>query len=321
MLSLTTKNIPEVRYLLVSDEMAGQRIDNFLLTHLKGVPRTRIYRILRKGEVRVNKGRIKPDYRLNEGDSIRIPPVRQQEENTTIPHIPAKVERSLLDKIIYEDDDLILINKPAGLAVHGGSGLSFGVIEALRILKPEIKSLELIHRLDRETSGCLLIAKRRSALRCVHEQLRAGQLEKHYLALVKGQWQAGKVVDAPLQKNQLSSGERMVRVSEEGKACRTEFSILTRYNEATLMKIRLITGRTHQIRVHSQYVGHEVAGDPKYGDDPFNRLMKGKGLSRLFLHASRISLNLPKTGERLTLEAPLEGDLNNVLNVLEVVKS
>ncbi len=346
--------VPRVYHISVPEEVENQRIDNFLITHLKGVPKTYIYRVIRKGEIRVNKGRVKPDYRLKAGDSIRIPPVRQSSghghghgsEQNSEPRlrIPSRVETEIENHILYEDNEILVLNKPAGLAVHGGSGLNFGVIEALRIIRPKQKTLELVHRLDRDTSGCLLIAKKRSALKFLHEQLNEGQVEKKYLALVKGDWQAGEIVDAPLIKNQLSSGERIVRVGKTGKPSTTEFRVLERFNIATLMEIKLITGRTHQIRVHCQYAGHPVAGDQKYGDDEFNRLMKEKGLARLFLHASRVSFILPsdqndrtggneqsdqsERGERnqrqgnqqrnqqgtlASFEAPLDQDLNTVL--------
>lgn len=312
MINAPIQTSPKAYHFMVPDDTAGQRIDNFLLSHLKGVPRTRVYRIVRKGEVRVNKGRVKPDYRLAKGDSIRIPPIRQSEDMPE-PVISPRIEHNILSQILYEDEDLILLNKPSGMAVHGGSGLSYGIIEALRILKPEMRNLELIHRLDRDTSGCLLIAKRRSALKFMQAQLREQALEKRYLALLQGDWQGGKIVEAPLLKNQLSSGERMVRVHDEGKYARTEFKIVKKFDFATLMEIRLITGRTHQIRVHSQHAGHPVAGDPKYGDSDFNRLMKEKGLSRLFLHASAITFPLPQNGKQITVEAPLGDELSKLL--------
>lgn len=322
MVSFDTKKDSLVHHLAIDSESSGQRLDNFLFTYLKGVPKSRIYRIIRKGEIRINKKRVKPDYKLCPGDDLRIPPLRLGEEKPPITCIPSNVEKSLLDQILYEDNDLLVMNKPAGIAVHGGSGLSFGVIEALRILKPEIKSLELIHRLDKETSGCLLIAKRRSALRFMHEEMRSGRIEKNYLALVKGKWQAGKVVDLPLIKNQLSGGERIVRVSELGKPSRTEFKVLKmlaaeqQCGPISLMEVHLVTGRTHQIRVHAEHVGHPIAGDLKYGDNDFNRFMKTKGLSRLFLHANRITIPLPKTGQLMSIEAPLDNNLTAVLENL-----
>ena len=261
---------PNVQFLTISDDEAGQRIDNYLLSKLKGVPKSLMYRIVRKGEVRINKGRVKPEYKLQAGDILRIPPVRISEKEQ--PQISNKLNKvnQLGNQIIFEDDYLLAINKPSGIAVHGGSGLSFGVIEALRALRPEARFLELVHRLDRDTSGILLIAKKRSVLRHLHEQLRIKTIQKDYLALVRGQWQSHcKVVQAPLLKNELSGGERIVRVSEQGKPSETRFSIEERYIAATLIKASPITGRTHQIRVHTQYAGHPIALDDKYGDAEF----------------------------------------------------
>lgn len=359
---------PRVYHISVPEDVEGQRLDNFLITHLKGVPKAYIYRVIRKGEVRVNKGRVKPDYRLCAEDSIRIPPVRQsldqgqgqgqdqghrqgqvlgqhqrQESGRNAElRIPVRIEREIENHILYEDNEILVLNKPAGLAVHGGSGLNYGVIEALRIIRPKQKTLELAHRLDRDTSGCLLIAKKRSALKFLHEQLIKGQVEKKYLALVKGDWQAGDIIDAPLIKNQLSSGERIVRVGKAGKASTTEFRVLERFSSAasslcaTLMEVKLITGRTHQIRVHCQYAGHPVAGDQKYGDDDFNRLLKGQGLTRLFLHASRVSFILPEglnkgsinkdtlnkgsLASLASFEAPMDQELNTVLIKLRNIR-
>jgi 23S rRNA pseudouridine955/2504/2580 synthase len=316
MASLSALKSPSVYYITVSEDFVGQRLDNFLTTHLKGLPKTRIYRIIRKGEVRVNKGRVKPDYRLNPGDVIRIPPVRTAEE-TPLNHVPEKVNQLLLSQILYEDDGLIVLNKPSGMAVHGGSGLSFGVIEALRILRPDVRSLELVHRLDRDTSGCLMVAKKRSILRILHAALREGQLGKVYWTLVKGPWKGGKRIDAPLQKNQLSSGERIVRVNQaQGQSAYTEFKVLQNYPQATLLEARPLTGRTHQIRVHATHAGSPIAGDPKYGDEEFNRQMKKIGLNRLFLHAKSICISLPDHTEPLTIEAPLVCPLTDVLDNL-----
>ena len=313
---------PNVQFLTISDDEAGQRIDNYLLNKLKGVPKSLIYRIVRKGEVRINKGRIKPEYKLQAGDILRIPPVRISEKEQ--PQISNKLNKvnQLENQIIFEDDYLLAINKPSGIAVHGGSGLSFGVIEALRALRPEARFLELIHRLDRDTSGILLIAKKRSVLRHLHEQLRIKTIQKDYLALVRGQWQSHcKVVQAPLLKNELSSGERIVRVSEQGKPSETRFSIEERYIAATLIKASPITGRTHQIRVHTQYAGHPIALDDKYGDAEFDRQMRELGLDRLFLHAFSLCFEHPKTGETLRLNAPLDGKMKNILQKLRAIKS
>ena len=313
---------PNVQFLTISDDEAGQRIDNYLLSKLKGVPKSLIYRIVRKGEVRINKGRIKPEYKLQAGDVLRIPPVRISEKEQ--PQISNKLNKvnQLENQIIFEDDYLLAINKPSGIAVHGGSGLSFGVIEALRALRPEARFLELVHRLDRDTSGILLIAKKRSVLRHLHEQLRIKIIQKDYLALVRGQWQSHcKVVQAPLLKNELSGGERIVRVSEQGKPSETRFSIEERYIAATLIKASPITGRTHQIRVHTQYAGHPIALDDKYGDAEFDRQMRELGLDRLFLHAFSLCFEHPKTGETLRLNAPLDGKMKNILQKLRAIKS
>jgi 23S rRNA pseudouridine955/2504/2580 synthase len=309
---------PVVREVRIGEHQAGQRIDNFLITQLKGVPKTHIYRILRKGEVRVNKGRIKPDYRLQEGDVVRVPPVRTGE--TPPPARPgSRVLERIAESIIFEDDALLIINKPAGIAVHGGSGLSYGIIEALRALRPQAPFLELGHRLDRDTSGCLVVAKKRSALRAFQALLRSNGMEKHYLALAKGRWGGGtRRVSASLRKNVLSSGERIVRVDPEGKPALSIFEPLTIYGDASLMRVTLITGRTHQVRVHAAHAGHPLAGDDKYGDAEFNRRMGALGLKRLFLHASAIQFTLPMERPReIAISAPLPPELTAVLDKLE----
>jgi 23S rRNA pseudouridine955/2504/2580 synthase len=299
----------------VDDNAAGQRLDNFLLREMKGIPRTRLYRALRKGEVRVNKGRVRADYRLAIGDVVRIPPL-QQPEPSAQPRIPRQQTAQLERQIIYEDDDLLVIDKPSGLAVHGGSGLSFGLIECLRQLRPDARYLELVHRLDRDTSGVILIAKRAPILRELHRQLREKHIEKRYLALVAGKWpRAVRVVDAPLQKNVLQSGERMVRVNREGKRAVTEFSVVERFAGATLIEARPITGRTHQIRVHAQQAGFPLLGDDKYSDDRTAAFARQIGLKRLFLHAASLQFSLPDSGE-LMLQAPLDVTLENILEKL-----
>lgn len=290
----------------VSPEFAGQRIDNFLRNQLKGVPKTLIYRILRKGEVRVNKGRIKPEYKLQAGDLVRVPPLRLAERDEPAPLAQGLLER-LEAAIVYEDKALIVLNKPAGIAVHGGSGLSYGVIEALRQLRPDAKELELVHRLDRDTSGLLMVAKKRSMLRHLHQELRGDGVDKRYMALVRGRWETGKKqVNAPLLKNTLRSGERMVEVTDEGKEALTLFRVLRRFGDfATLVEVRPVTGRTHQIRVHARHAGHAIAGDSKYGDEDFSREIRELGGKRLFLHAYGLKVPLPDGGE-LNLEAPVD---------------
>ncbi|MCX8955766.1 23S rRNA pseudouridine(955/2504/2580) synthase RluC [Erwinia psidii] len=310
-------NTPAVQMVTISADEAGQRIDNFLRTQLKGVPKSMIYRILRKGEVRVNKGRIKPEYKLEAGDEVRIPPVRvaEREDEAVSPKL-ARVA-ALAEAILFEDDHLLVMNKPSGTAVHGGSGLSFGVIEGLRALRPDARFLELVHRLDRDTSGILLVAKKRSALRSLHEQLREKGMQKDYLALVRGQWPSHlKAVQAPLLKNILQSGERVVRVSAEGKPSETRFKVEERYPHATLLRASPITGRTHQIRVHTLHAGHPIAFDNRYGEKDFDAQLAGSGLKRLFLHALALRFTHPATGEVMRMEAPLDDELKQCLAVL-----
>jgi 23S rRNA pseudouridine955/2504/2580 synthase len=302
----STPPTPGVQLVEVAPELAGQRIDNFLITYLKGVPKTLIYRILRKGEVRVNKGRIKPEYKLQAGDIVRVPPVRVPERDEPVPVAQGLLQR-LEAAIVYEDKGLIVLNKPAGIAVHGGSGLSFGVIEAFRQLRPDAKELELVHRLDRDTSGLLMIAKKRSMLRHLHEQLRGDGVDKRYMALVRGHWATSqKQVRAPLLKSNLRSGERMVEVNEEGKEALTLFKVLRRFGDfATMVEARPITGRTHQIRVHALHAGHSIAGDSKYGDEDFTREIRDLGGKRLFLHAYALVVPLPDGG-KIELTAPVD---------------
>ena len=300
----------------IEPDFEGQRIDNYLKTLLKGVPKSMVYRILRKGEVRVNKKRVKPEYKLQPFDIVRIPPIRVAESNAA-PSTKLDKVATLEQHILFEDDIIILVNKPSGMAVHGGSGLSFGVIEALRALRPQQKFLELVHRLDRDTSGCLLIAKKRSALKHLHEQLREKTVDKRYQALVPGSWPENRFkVRAPLKKNILKSGERLVSVSPDGKDSETRFRILESFNDATLVEASPITGRTHQIRVHCLHAGHPIACDDKYGDKDFELRMNNLGLQRLFLHAYRLSFTHPKSGERLTFSAPLDTELTKSLERL-----
>jgi 23S rRNA pseudouridine955/2504/2580 synthase len=303
-----------VQIIEIEPDFIGQRIDNFLLARLKGVPKSVIYRVLRKGEVRVNKKRIKPEYKLQQDDMVRIPPLTVAAEGEPI-SVKLSMVKNLEQHILFEDNDLIVLNKPSGMAVHGGSGLQFGVIEALRALRPLAKHLELVHRLDRDTSGCLLIAKKRSVLTHLHEQLRNKTVEKKYWALVAGDWD-NKVrkVTEPLKKNTLQSGERVVRVDEaDGKQSETRFRILQRYQEGTLVEAFPVTGRTHQIRVHTACKGHPIACDDKYGDNTFTAQMQQIGLNRLFLHAKSLSFIHPNTETTMRVEAPLDSALEQAL--------
>ena len=310
-----------VRQVQVDSEAAGTRLDQFLMRLLPSVPRSRIFRIVRKGEVRVNGRRAGPEHRLQERDTVRVPPVRIEPEPE--PGAPARVPQRMLDTvraaIIHEDDRLLVLNKPAGVAVHGGSGLSFGVIEALRALRPN-EELELVHRLDRETSGCLLVARRRSALRTLHELIREGQMEKRYLALLKGHWNLGHTrIDVPLRTDIRVGGERTVKAHSSGKEAVSEFRPVQWFGKrATLVEVGLHTGRTHQIRVHSAHAGNPVAGDEKYGDEAFNAEMREAGLQRMFLHAHSISFDWPvgSKGGSFSTSAPLPPDLAGVVDEL-----
>jgi 23S rRNA pseudouridine955/2504/2580 synthase len=305
----------KVQLVEINQERAGQRLDNYLVSTIKGVPKSRFYRAIRKGEVRVNKKRVKADYKIQAGDVIRIPPLHVREQQPV--DISQNAQQSLLDRILYEDDSVVVLNKPAGMPVHGGTNASYGVINALRLAKPDCRYLELVHRLDKATSGCLLIAKKRSALRALHEQIRHGKINKHYLCLAQGQWQGKKrKVNVALRKNTLSSGERLVRVDREGKEALTEFSLEQQYSEASLLKAILHTGRTHQIRVHLQHIEHYLAGDEKYGDRNFNKQMRSFGLKRMFLHASQLKFQLPNQEKAITVSAPLEKELQQCLNNL-----
>ena len=307
---------PAVEYVEIGEATAGQRLDNFLVTRLKGVPKSHVYRLLRKGEVRVNKGRAKPDYRLESGDVVRLPPVRRPEPDKATPRGRAAGLR-LETCILHEDERLIVLDKPSGIAVHGGSGLSHGVIEALRAARPDAPYLELVHRLDRDTSGCLLVAKRRSALRALHELLRTGRVEKRYLALVKGHWDLGEVKLEDRLRKTMRGGERVVTVDESGKAAASIFRPVEIGGTASLLEVRIMTGRTHQIRVQAAEAGHPLAGDERYGDRDFNRHMKTLGLDRLFLHAASIGWEDPAGGDWRLYSAPLPADLRAVLSRLE----
>ncbi len=296
-----------VRQVTVGDEYSGQRLDNFLMRELKGVPRTLVYRIIRKGEVRVNRGRVKPSHKLNTGDVVRVPPVRAAQPGQPPSEASA---RKILEHVLLEDDRLIVINKPSGLASHGGSGINFGLIELMRAARPDLPYLELVHRLDRDTSGCLILAKRRSALRTLHEQLREGRMDKHYLALVKGHWDYGtRKVELALATHTRSGGERHVTVDDSGKYALSIFRPVEISREATLVEVKIGTGRTHQIRVHATAMGHPIAGDTKYGDEVWNRDCGKLGLKRLFLHATALTFDHPRTGESVLVNAPLPTDL------------
>ncbi len=310
-----------VSFITIDSDLAGQRLDNFLIARLKGVPRSKVYNVIRKGEVRVNKGRIKPEYKLMAGDVVRVPPIRTAESGTE-----AKASHQMMamlgSSILFEDEGLLVINKPPGLAVHGGSGVTLGLIETLRQMRPEARHLELVHRLDRDTSGCIMIAKKRSYLRHLQAALReksagAGGVEKVYQALVLGSWSKRCLqVNAPLMKFEVAGGERVVKVHPDGKPSLTEFSVLKRYEGFTLIEARPITGRTHQIRVHAQYAGHCLAGDEKYGSDEVNESLRVLGLRRLFLHASSLSFYLPDADRVTRVEAPLLLDLVEPLSKL-----
>ena len=314
----------QVMVLSIDADQAGQRLDNFLIARLKGVPRSKIYNVIRKGEVRVNKGRIKPEYKLVAGDSVRVPPIRTAEAGTE-----AKASHqmmSLLAKsILFEDEGLLVINKPPGLAVHGGSGITLGLIETLRQMRPEARHLELVHRLDRDTSGCIMVAKKRSYLRHLQAALRdksagEGGITKVYQALVIGDWSKRfHQVNVPLLKTEVAGGERVVRVHPEGKPSLTEFKVLQRFDGFSLIEARPITGRTHQIRVHAQYAGCALVGDEKYGSDEVNEAMRVRGVKRLFLHASSLSFYLPESDELTCVDAPLPPDLAIPLSKLSAV--
>ncbi len=305
---------PQVRWIEITEENSGQRIDNLLITLLKGVPKTRIYRIIRKGEVRVNKGRINNKYRLQEGDRVRIPPVRVAVRTNDIILQPA-LKRSLEHDIIYEDDVLIVLNKPAGFAVHGGSGINSGVIEGLRLLRPDARFLELAHRLDKATSGCLLVAKKRSVLKALHDLFREDGIQKTYIALLNGQWNRKKqLVTVPLLRNTGKGGERVVKVSKDGKFAETNFRRLRKYPDFTLIEASPKTGRTHQIRVHAAWLGHPIVADDRYGNDEANRDLKKRGFKRLFLHAQKLQFVHPISGEMMSFEAPLAEELQFLLS-------
>src|SRR5271154_5188682 len=300
----------------ITEEEAGQRIDNFLMRHFKTVPRSRVYRLLRKGEVRVNRKRVDAEYRIAAGDEVRLPPVHI--DHSEEPGRPSSRLQELIERsVIFQDKHLLVMDKPAGVAVHGGSGMSFGVIEALRASRPR-ESLELVHRLDRDTSGCLCVARDRATLVALHALIRDGGMHKTYLALVSGSWQLGtKRIDAPLATDERRQGERHVRVAAAGKDSVSVFKPVQFFGKvATLMQVDIPTGRTHQIRVHAAYAGHPLLGDDKYGDHERNAELKGAGLKRIFLHAQSIAFDSPGSGVPFHASAPLPADLAAVLDVI-----
>jgi 23S rRNA pseudouridine955/2504/2580 synthase len=307
----------KVRYVEATEGDVGQRIDNFLLRELREVPRSLIYRILRSGEVRVNGGRARPAYRMALGDRVRIPPVRTQPDSAVVRSPSGALQQLVSGAVLFEDRDLLVINKPAGVAVHGGSGVSFGVIESLRTARPELQELELVHRLDRDTSGCLLLAKRRAALRELHAIFRERALQKTYLALVCGRWSLGKqTIDLPLKTNLKQGGERVVKVHSDGQQAISTFSLSRHFGKlASLLDVVIDTGRTHQIRVHAAHAGHPVAGDEKYGDRECDARLRAFGLKRMFLHAH--GLRFTRGGTEFDFRAPLPAELQQVLDRLQ----
>jgi 23S rRNA pseudouridine955/2504/2580 synthase len=309
-----------VAKLVVDAGAAGQRLDNFLLGNLKGVPRSHVYRLIRSGQVRVNSGRRAASYRIKQGDTIRIPPTRQRAES--LPALDPGGLQWLEDRIVYEDARLIVLDKPAGLAVHGGSGIALACIEALRSLRPELKELELAHRLDRETSGCLLVAKRRSALRVLHALLREGRVEKRYVALLMGAWPDGTTrIEVPLVRTQRERKAR-VTVGRGGKLATSEFRLLERVGtQASLVEVSIGTGRTHQIRVQAAHAGHPVAGDDRYGDREFNSWLERAGFRRMFLHAHSVAFVWPDTGVALAVSVPLPEELERALDAVRTARS
>ena len=314
--SAGTNTPVEVKWLTVDEESAGQRLDNFLIRHLKGVPKTHVYRIIRSGEVRVNKGRAAADTRIEMGDVVRLPPVRISDKVAEKAARPAPGREFPL---LLEDDALMAIDKPSGVAVHGGSGVSFGVIEQLRQARPQAKLLELVHRLDRETSGILLVAKKRSALKHVQDQFRERETGKTYLALVQGNWpEKLKVIDSSLLKYLLPDGERRVKVTApddpDGMRSITLVKVSERLQTCTLLEVTIKTGRTHQIRVHLASQGHPIAGDDKYGDFEWNKALNKQGLKRMFLHAWRLQFTHPVTGKRIELKSALPPELQLFTN-------
>lgn len=302
-----------VRLVTISYDQADQRLDNFLLGQLKGVPRSHVYRLIRKGEVRVNKKRVTAFYRLKKGDSVRLPPLFLAEKAKIA--APSKETLALLAKrVLYEDDNLIILNKPSGMSVHAGSTVRIGIIEAMRYLFPKLPQLELAHRLDSETSGCLILAKKKRILREVHALLREGKVTKIYWALTKGHWKQTECsVNLPLHKHYRVGGKHLVDVDQQGKTAHSLFHSLQTFNQGSLMEVSIFTGRTHQIRVHAQAQGHPIAGDDRYGDVQFNQFVRKLGLKRMFLHARLVDFTLPSTGQHIKVIAPLEPELEQFI--------
>ena len=295
-----------VRHLEVPANAAGQRLDNFLLNQLKGAPKTLIYRIIRKGEVRVNKKRAKADTRLQAQDQVRVPPLRLAQKAATMPVSASLRELLTQEAVLFENEQVLVLNKPAGLAVHGGSGVRVGLIEALRQLRPELEGLELVHRLDKDTSGCILLGKSRQVLNALQMQLKQKSMGKFYQAWVVGQWPTDlRDVQAPIDRASSPSGERLMRIAAagEGKSALTRFKVLKRLGAFTLVEAEPVTGRTHQIRVHARHAGFPLVGDPKYGDEAINQHFQRQGVKRMFLHARRLVFKDPCTGETLSVEA------------------
>jgi 23S rRNA pseudouridine955/2504/2580 synthase len=307
---------PQVRFVTIDENNHGQRIDNFLVTFLKGVPKGKIYNLLRKGEIRVNKKRIKPDFRLSNEDVIRIAPIVVAQPSDK-PMVAEGLKQEIESRIVFEDKGLIVVNKPSGLAVHGGSGLSFGLVEVVRQMRPQEKFIELVHRLDRDTSGLIMIAKKRSVLKMLHVALREKEgVQKTYNALVFGSWPKRKLqVNAPLLKNELKSGERVVKVHTDGKESLTRFKVVRNFEGYTLIECEPVTGRTHQIRVHTQFAGYPIVGDDKYSPNEANAEAKQLGFKRLCLHASRLVID-DYDGQKLVLEAPIEDAWKEAMQAL-----
>jgi len=308
--------VPAVYFQEVNQEQEGQRLDNFLLSRLKGVPKSRIYRIIRKGEVRVNKKREKPEYKLKTGDIVRIPPVRVAPPKEQIPP-SAALQKLLNESVLYQDEQILVMNKPAGLPVHAGTGVKTGLIEALRHMYPALASLELVHRLDKGTSGCLLLAKTSKSLKLLSAQFKASETKKIYHALVQGRWSPQQTeIDAPLLRQQEKNGERFVVVSPEGKSARTLFSVLEELHHATLVEASPLTGRTHQIRVHARLANCPIIGDEKYSEDAARQAFARQGIKRLCLHAASLTFVHPETGQTMTVAAPAEKQFDAALKVL-----